>query len=105
MINASLATARAMQRAAPNLIVGFHTTASSLSLAGSQLGTRAAMIYTIALPTTEHVGQDAGHVSSGDAAVKWMTANGDTGMVTLAHIGATVYDANYNYSLAVLFAG
>ena len=85
-----VATAQAMQAAAPDKIVGLH---ASDSVRDRFVGLGAAMDYTIARP------------GEGADAVAWMATNLANNVISLCHIGATLYDANYNYSLATFLAG
>jgi len=90
-----LETARMMQASAPNKIVALHSMAYS-----DFTGIAASMEYTLSTP--------AGHGSksgSGARGVGWMQANEANGVISLCHIGATLYDANYNYSLATFLIG
>ena len=109
--NATHATARAMQQAVPSKLVAFHCTDASPALSGHELGVAAGMDYTLAVPTTPAAagnGDDPapGHApQTGAKAVAWMAANGAAGVLSLAHIGATLFSAKYNYSLAVFLAG
>eukprot|EP01063_Lacrimia_lanifica_P039904 TRINITY_DN88_c0_g1_i1.p1 TRINITY_DN88_c0_g1~~TRINITY_DN88_c0_g1_i1.p1 ORF type:complete len:426 (+),score=100.19 TRINITY_DN88_c0_g1_i1:91-1368(+) len=83
-------TARAMQAAAPELLVGVHRDGTS---GAAFPGIGAAMSYTLAVP---HRGQSG---------FDWLDANRELGVVSLAHIGSTLYDTRYNYSLAIFLAG
>ena len=109
--DATHATARAMQQAVPSKLVAFHCTDASPALSGHELGVAAGMDYTLAVPTTPAAagnGDDPapGHAPQmGAKAVAWMAANGAAGVLSLAHIGATLFSAKYNYSLAVFLAG
>ena len=85
-----LRTARAMQVAAPGTIVGLH---ASDSVRDRFTGVAAAMQYTLARP------------GGGAAAVAWMAANAANGVISLCHMGATLYSAEFNYSLATFLAG
>jgi hypothetical protein len=98
--DATLATMQALQKAAPNLIIGFHT---GSDLFGSALGTAAAMDYTFAEPNATKVKKGGG--MDGDSAVSWLDGNYAGGVISLAHMGATMYSAEQNYSLAVFLAG
>jgi hypothetical protein len=107
---ASLATVVAMQAAAPDKWVGFHTESF---LAGSN-GFSAAMIYTLAAPGKKSSGsgrvggralQKPSKDLSGAAAVAWMQNNTEAGVLSLCHIGALDQDADYTYALAVFLAG
>ena len=98
---ATLATLQALQAAAPDKIVGFHT---GCDLFGASLGTGAAMDYTFAQPNASASGKKKGGLSGADA-VAWLAGNAAAGVLSLAHMGATLFDANQNYSLAVFLAG
>lgn len=61
------------------------------------------MDYTIAEPNATKAKKGGG--LDGAAAVAWLDANHAAGVLSLSHMGATLYDANQNYSLAVFLAG
>ena len=73
-------------------------------LFGASLGTGAAMDYTFAQPNASASGKKKGGLSGADA-VAWLAGNAAAGVLSLAHMGATLFDANQNYSLAVFLAG
>ena len=100
-----------MQHAVPSKLVAFHCTDASPALSGHELGVAAGMDYTLAVPTTPAAAGNGdepapGHApQTGAKAVAWMAANGEAEVLSLAHIGATLFSAKYNYSLAVFLAG
>ena len=94
-------TAAAMQAARPDLIVGFDETNG---LPSGAAGFRAAMDYSLCAPTVP--GRAPPRLNSGLDAVRWLQANGDAGVISLAHDGADEpNDGLYNYSLSVFLAG
>jgi hypothetical protein len=98
---AVVATAAAMQAARPDLIVGFDETNGVPSGAA---GFRAAMDYSLCAPTVP--GRPPPRLNSGLDAYRWLQANGDAGVISLAHDGADApNDGLYNYSLSVFLAG
>jgi hypothetical protein len=98
---ASDATVRAMQTAAPDKIVGFHTGSKPFS------GVSAYMDYTFAVPTTKASSRNGGAAkdTSGKAAVAWLDANAAAGATSFAHIGDVAGGANQIYALAVFLSG
>jgi hypothetical protein len=98
---AVVATVAAIQAASPDLIVGFDETNGVPSGAA---GFRAAMDYSLCAPTVP--GRAPPRLNSGLDAVRWLRANGDAGVISLAHDGADApNDGLYNYSLSVFLAG
>ena len=99
---ASLATVQAMQAAAPNKLVGFHTQSA---LSGAN-GFSAAMDYTFAQPSKKRfLRSGPGKDTSGEAGVAWLDANGAAGVLSLAHIGDVDQGVDYKYALACFLAG
>ena len=80
--NASIATVVAMQQAAPDKIVGFHTDSD---MSGAS-GWSASMDYTFAQPSVKST-RGKSKDTSGKAAVAWLAANYLAGALSLAHIG------------------
>ena len=78
--------ARVMQAAALGTIVGLH---ASDSVWDCFTSVAAEMQCTMAQP------------GGGVAAVAWMVANTASSMISLCHMGATLYLAEFNYNLPV----
>jgi hypothetical protein len=97
---ASIATVQAMQAAAPDKIVGFHTDAG---LAGAN-GFSAAMDYTFAQPGAKPAKPGKKDMSCA-AGIAWLDANSAAGVMSLAHIGDVDQGPDYTYSLACYLAG
>lgn len=97
---ASLATVQAMQAAAPDKIVGFHTDSD---LSGAN-GFSAAMDYTFAVASAKKP-KPGKKDASCKAGVAWLAANGGAGVMSLAHIGDVDQGPDYKYSLACYLAG
>ena len=97
---ASIATVQAMQAAAPDKIVGFHTESG---LAGAN-GFSAAMDYTFAQPGAKPAKPGKKDMSC-EAGIAWLDANSAAGVMSLAHIGDVDQGPNYKYSLACYLAG
>lgn len=98
---ASLATVQAMQLAAPNKIVGFHTESS---LSGAN-GFSAAMDYTFAQPSVKGPQGKGAKDTTCQGGLDWLSANGEAGVLSLAHIGDVDQGPDYTYSLACYLAG
>lgn len=96
----ALETLRAMQAARADLIVGFDETGGEPS---GNAGFRAAMNYALTAPTPKGTTPAK---NSGAEAVRWLQANGNAGVISMAHDGAAAAgDGLYNYSLSVFLAG
>ena len=96
--DASIATVAAMQAAAPNKLVGFHTEAA---LSGAN-GFSMAMDYTFAQPAKKGA---PGKDTSCAAGLAWLDANAAAGVLSFAHIGDVDQGPDMLFALACFLAG